>query len=210
MTAHELNVPTRRIWQLPAFVMIMAWAAAPVVLMPASTVHAGDPGAAVQEISDIQVVSPGEAEGKPAGLADLVGRMHPALVHFPIAWLLGLVVVDFVGLILKRETGQRAGLFVLGATVLSLLPTATTGFLRAVHMAPDPSLHSLLVTHRTLNIAVAALLVIALCLRAVRRNDLQAWSRIVYLGLVFVAAGLVLVAADFGGRMVYGPNYLPW
>jgi hypothetical protein len=35
-------------------------------------------------------------------------------------------------------------------------------------------------------------------------------SRIVYLALVFAATGLVLVAADFGGRMVYGPDYLPW
>ena len=57
---------------------------------------------------------------------------------------------------------------------------------------------------------IAAGLVAAFSLRLLRRNRLQGWSRIACLGLVLAATGVVLVAADFGGRMVYGPDYLSW
>jgi len=196
--------------RLTIFVLLSALASAALGLASQMAVHAADPAPAVEQIGDVQTVSPGEVEGKPTGLFDLIGRMHPALVHFPIAWLVGLALIDFVGLILKREAWQRAGIFVLGGTVLSLLPTAATGLLRAAHMPSDPAVHSLLVTHRTLNFAVASLVLAAFALRLVRRNRLQGPSRVVYLVLVFAATALVLVAADFGGRMVYGPDYLPW
>jgi uncharacterized membrane protein len=183
---------------------------AALALVPTAPLYAAAPEPAVEQLGDVQIVSPTEIEGKPISAGDLVGRLHPALVHFPIAWLVGLALIDFAGLVLKRDTWQRAGIFVLASTVLSLLPTAATGILRAAHMPSDPSVRTLLVTHRTLNFAVAGLVLAAFALRLVRRNILQGPSRVAYLALVFAAAGLVLVAADFGGRMVYGPGYLPW
>ena len=191
-------------------VLLAGFASSALAMAAATAVSAADPAPAVEQISDVQTVTPGEVEGKPSGLFDLVGRLHPALVHFPIAWLVGLVLVDFVGLILKREAWQHLGIFVLAGTVLSLLPTAATGLLRAAHMPSDPAVHALLVTHRTLNFVMAALVLAAFVLRLLRRNRLQGSWRIAYLALVFAATGLVLLAADFGGRMVYGPNYLPW
>jgi len=134
----------------------------------------------------------------------------PALVHFPIAWLVGLAIIDFFGLVRRREEWQRVGIFVLAGTVLSLLPTAATGLLRAAHMPSDAATHALLVAHRTLNFAVAGLVLAAFALRLWRRNSLAGRWRISYLVLLFAATGMVLVAADFGGRMVYGPDYLPW
>jgi len=189
---------------------IVVLAASAAVLAPGERAFAADPAPVVEEIGDVQIVSPGEAVGKPSGPADLIGRLHPALVHFPIAWLLGLTIVDCIGIIFKREAWRRAGIFVLVATALSLLPAAATGFLRAGHIAQDPPMHALLVTHRALNIAVVALVLAALSIRAIRRNNMQRWWRFAYLALIFSAAGSVLLAADFGGRMVYGPNYLPW
>jgi hypothetical protein len=102
------------------------------------------------------------------------------------------------------------GVFLLAGTVLSLLPTAATGLLRAAHMPSDATTHALLVTHRSLNFAVAGLVLAAFALRLWRRNCLQGWWRISYLVLLFAATGMVLLAAHFGGRMVYGPDYLPW
>jgi uncharacterized membrane protein len=195
-----------RRWAIYGVLVVLVASALALVL--ATPAHAADPGPAVEQLGDVQTVTTSEVEGKPTGLGDLVGRMHPALVHFPIAWLVGLAFIDFFGLVLKRETWQRAGVFVLGGMVLSLVPTAATGLLRAAHMPSD--VHALLVTHRTLNFAVTGLVLAAFALRLLRRNSLQGSSRVTYLALVFAATGLVLVAADFGGRMVYGPDYLPW
>jgi uncharacterized membrane protein len=159
------------------------------------------------------VVNPAAAEGKPSGLADLIGRLHPALVHFPIAGLVALAIVDFLGLILRREAWRQAGMVVLIAAGVSLLPAAGTGLLRAAYMQTDATEHALLVTHRTLNLTVAGLVAVALVLRLLRRRQqqgLQGAYRIVYLALVFGATGLVLLSASIGGRMVYGPDYLPF
>ena len=176
----------------------------------APAIGAAEPTAAPKQISDVQIVTSGAGEGKPTDLGDLVGRFHPALVHFPIAWLVGLAIIDFFGLVRRRQEWQRAGIFVLAGTVLSLLPTAATGLLRATHMPTDAATHALLVTHRTLNFVVAGLVLAAFALRLWRRNSLQGGWRITYLALVVAACGAVLLAADFGGRMVYGPDYLPW
>jgi len=62
------------------------------------------------------------------------------------------------------------GIFVLAGTVLSLLPTAATGLLRAAHMPSDAATHALLVAHRTLNFAVAGLVLAAFALRLWRRT----------------------------------------
>jgi uncharacterized membrane protein len=176
----------------------------------APAIGAAESTAAPEQISDVQIVTSGAGEGKPTDLGDLVGRFHPALVHFPIAWLVGLAIIDFFGLVRRREEWQRAGIFVLAGTVLSLLPTAATGLLRAAHLPMDAAMHALLVTHRTLNFVVAGLILAAFALRLWRRNSLRGGWRIAYLGLVVAACGAVLLAADFGGRMVYGPDYLPW
>ncbi len=75
-------------------------------------------------------------------------------------------------------------------------------------MTADTAEQALIVKHRTLNLIVTGLVIAALALRIVRRNQLHGASRIVYLALVYLATGAVLVAADFGGRLVYGPDYL--
>jgi uncharacterized membrane protein len=172
----------------------------------------GGPGAAppTESLDDVQVVHAPIAEGRPAGLGDLVGRLHPALVHFPIAWLIALLVIDLVGLVLKHEPWQRWGYWALIGAGLSLIPTVPTGFLRAAYLLPDPAVRQALVVHRTLNLVVTGLVVVALALRVLRRNRLGGAVKVGYLALVVLAAGLVLVAAGFGGKMVYGPNFLPF
>ena len=191
-------------------ILVVLAAMATTTLALASAMAAADPTPALEQVGDVQTVSPSEVEGKPSDVGDLVGRLHPALVHFPIAWLVGLAIIDFLGLVRRREEWQRVGIFVLAGTVLSLLPTAATGLLRAAHMPTDAATNALLVTHRTLNFAVAGLVLAAFALRLWRRNSLEGPWRISYLVLLFAATGMVLLAADFGGRMVYGPDYLPW
>jgi uncharacterized membrane protein len=192
------------------FSLLVVLAACVLALAPEIAGRAADAAPTIEQLNDVQVVSPAETGGKPSGLGDLIGRLHPALVHFPIACLVALAFVDFVGLVLRREAWRRAGMVVLIATAASLVPAAATGLLRAAYMPTDAAEHALLVTHRALNFTMAGLVVAALVLRAARRNQLQGAWRIAYLALVFVATGLVLVAADFGGRMVYGPDYLPF
>lgn len=193
---------------LPSILLVVA---ACVLCLAASvagsSVHAA---ATTGSDDDVQVLGPGAQEGARRQLGDLIGRLHPALVHFPIAGLVALAGVDFLGLVLRRTGWARAGIVLLVATTISALPTVGTGLLRGHYMAMDMEEHALLVKHRTLNLVVLGLLVAALAIRAVRGHALRGSGRIVYLVLIAVATGLILVAASFGGQMVYGPDYLPF
>jgi uncharacterized membrane protein len=194
----------------PAILLFLALLAATAT----ATAQGPAPGAVtsdkVEEIGQVEVVPAPSPEGEPAGLRDLLGRLHPALVHFPLAWLFGLLVIDFVGLGLGRQEWRRWGFFALVGTTLAFLPAAVTGLLREDYMPSDADVARALVIHRSLNFTVFGLVLAALGLRLFRRNDLQGWNRRGYLALVIVATGLVLLAADFGGKMVYGHHFLPF
>ncbi len=147
----------------------------------------------------------------PAG-GSLLGRMHPALVHFPIAWVFLLVVAEAAALLTGRDDLSRAGFPLLVLACLSFVPAALTGFLRASSMGDDPAFRALMVPHRNMNVAAAVLCVAALVLRTALRERFSArgkgrWS---YLLLVAGAGALLLVSGHLGGKMVFGPNYLPF
>ncbi|HEY3358265.1 MAG TPA: DUF2231 domain-containing protein [Polyangia bacterium] len=175
---------------------------------PASQPASGPGVGGVEEIGNVQVFAPGE-EGQaagPQGAGDLLGRLHPALVHFPIAWLCLLLLVEVVGV--RREAWHRAGMWVLVATLLSCLVAIPTGLLRADHLQEGAPAQRFVLLHRNLNLGMALALLAALAVRVM--GGPRAWARWGYLMLVLAATALILVAANVGGKMVYGANYLPF
>src|SRR5512143_3880246 len=76
----------------------------------------------IPEATEVTPLQPGpEKPVRPPGLRQMVGRVHPLLVHFPIAWMLLLVLVDGVTFFLHRPGWSRAGLLILLAAVVSMV-----------------------------------------------------------------------------------------
>ena len=166
-------------------------------------------GADPAEIEEVQDVSAVEPPGRPSALG-LLGRFHPALIHFPIAWVFLLQLVETIALINRREEWRRMSLFVLILACLSFIPAAATGFLRAASVGSDPEFRSLMVTHRNMNVAAALLCMGALALRLGLPRQFASRLRWLYLLLLSVCAVLLLVAGHLGGKMVFGQGYLPF
>ncbi len=166
---------------------------------------AADPG----QIEDVQEVTPVETAAPPSG-AGLLGRMHPALVHFPIGWVFLLLIVETAALITRRDELAKPGFLLLVLACLSFIPAATTGFLRASSIGNDPEFRALMVPHRNMNIAAAVLCLAALVLRIWGKKRSGAPARWPYLLLLAGACALLLVAGHLGGKMVFGANYLPF
>jgi len=81
----------------------------------------------IEEIQDVAAV-----EVTPAaqpGLMQLVGRIHPAVIHFPIAWLTLLLLIETVALFTGKAEWSKFGLYVLILTLLSFIPAVTTGWI---------------------------------------------------------------------------------
>jgi uncharacterized membrane protein len=137
--------------------------------------------------------------------------MHPALVHFPIAWVFLLLLLEAWALLARRDDLHRAGLPLLVLACVSFVPAALTGFLRASAMGNDPEFRALMIPHRNMNIAAGAACLAALVLRARRGNAAGgAKARWPYLLLVGTGAALLLAAGHLGGKLVFGPGYLPF
>lgn len=193
-----------------AFVVL---AAPTFVLGQAGAPAAGDDIEEIEEIETVEDVVVAPAAGGAArelGVLEIVGRMHPALVHLPIAWLILLLLVDLAGVALGREPFRAVGIWLAGLLVLSFIPAAAAGLIRATFPPYTAQTEGLVFLHRNLMLTVAGLTVAAFVLRLVRRNRLAGALQWAYLALLVAAVGLVTVAGHIGAKLVFGEDYLPF
>jgi len=142
-------------------------------------------------------------------LPDWAPSIHPLLVHFPIALLVTAVVLDGVGLLLRKVPGLRMAavlIYTLGA--LGALASFFTGRMAADLVAPSGAANAVLTDHADWAewtvwfFGIYALLRLGL-LWVDRKGRMPAWVS----GVFFIvgAGGLFLVweTAEHGAQMVF-------
>ena len=144
------------------------------------------------------------------GPAELVGRMHPAMVHFPIGWITLVLLLDLLTLVFVRRELEPAGLWALALGLLAFVPAVATGLLRAGYTTVSAGIYHPVETHRNLAFLVLLICVTALATRWKARKNLTGTVQWVYLAMMAVAAGLIGFVWHLGGKMVYGENFLPF
>lgn len=144
------------------------------------------------------------------GPAELVGRMHPAMVHFPIGWITLVLLLDLLTLVFGRRELEPAGLWALALGLLAFVPAVATGLLRAGYTTVSAGIYHPVETHRNLAFLVLLICVTALATRWKARKNLTGTVQWVYLAMMAVAAGLIGFVGHLGGKMVYGENFLPF
>jgi uncharacterized membrane protein len=134
----------------------------------------------------------------------LIGKLHPLLVHFPIALVLAAAGAELV----EIQTGHvrwrniavanlRAGAVMAALTLIAGWVLATAPFIEAT-----PSL----TLHRWAGVAAAAATVGASV--AARVDGKSRRSLAVYRGALFGAAVLVTIAGHLGAALVWGSDFL--
>lgn len=184
-----------------------------VLLPPAAPVgaqNARDDGTEeIEELDSFEDFEIVEADTAP-GLPELAGRLHPALVHFPIGWITLVLLLDLLALVLGRRELEQAGLWVLALGVLAFLPAVATGLLRAGTLTVSAGIYYPVETHRNLAFLVLFICLVALATRFRARKNFTGTVRWVYLAMMAAAAGLIGFVGHLGGKMVYGENFLPF
>lgn len=160
---------------------------------------AGPEPVAVQDgAGDSENAEPGAA----ARTFDWIARLHPAIVHFPVA-LLPLAFAS--ALLARRRARWRWTARVLaGLSVVTLPLAALTGWMLVG--APDPAASALLSWHRWNGVALA-LLALPLGLALARDREGGTGTAVLLLGLGTV---LVLGQGWMGGALVHGIDHLAW
>jgi uncharacterized membrane protein len=144
---------------------------------------------------DRSAMTPGEM------LLDWLGRLHPVIVHFPIAFLPAALFTAIVGRRRPAFAAPVQFLVVAGGIVAPI--AAILGWLNAIGAEPDP----LLTAHRWLGtvIGIAAL---PLAIWAWRRPaQVRSIGMIVVLSITSAA---IVVQGWFGGALVHGMDHMNW
>jgi uncharacterized membrane protein len=134
----------------------------------------------------------------------LIGRLHPVLVHFPIALILAAAAAEIAALF-TRAAWRTIAIANLRAGAAMGALTAIAGWALASTSLVEPS--RLLSWHRWAGMAATAMAIGAALLS--RRSHAAAGpSRLVYRAALFAAAAMIAVAGHLGGTLVWGEDFL--
>jgi len=154
-----------------------------------------------EELADVEASDEPE---QATGLIAVIGYLHPAAVHIPIAWLLLLFLIDAATFLKGREELVTLGYWLLLGTLASMSIAIATGLVRLDAMGLKGELLADAELHRNVQFACMALLSAAGILRWRNKNALSGKAQCIYLGLVALAALTVAVGGHLGGEMLYG------
>ncbi|BCX81220.1 hypothetical protein MIT9_P0798 [Methylomarinovum caldicuralii] len=136
------------------------------------------------------------------GLREMM-NWHPLWVHFPIAFLSVFFLVDLLAAVLRSRPLFVVANWLLGLGALGASVAAAFGLQAALTVPHPPQVHEILETHRYFALNATALAWLLLIWRFLNRGRFCLLGRLFHLLLaLFMVLNLVL-AADYGGLMVY-------
>jgi len=133
-------------------------------------------------------------------------NLHPLVIHFPLALLMGAALLYVAAWLLKSERFAHSAFVMLVLGALSLAVAVATGLYAEQGVMLALSVRDqLLKPHKQYMLATLALCT-TLTVWAIGARPFPKKGRLLFLFLVLVMVGMMTVGADFGGRMVYDYN----
>mgnify|MGYP001608727579 CR=1 FL=1 len=133
-------------------------------------------------------------------------NVHPLVIHFPIAFLMGAALCYVFAWVVRKDHFAMTGFSLLLLGALSLAAAVATGLYAAQGVMLHWSVRShLLEPHRQLMLLTSGFCAV-LTLWAVLDRPFPRRGRGFFMMLLFIMLGVMTLGADFGGRMVYDYN----
>lgn len=140
-------------------------------------------------------------------LLRFAGRLHPAVVHFPIALLVVGAALEAFSWLTRRARASEAAQIIVPLGAAAALLAMGLGLAAEEFAESGGEAHDVLERHETLGITTALLSVAVAVLGRVAARRGGAWLVVYRLALIAVAA-LVSVTGYVGGEVVFGSNHL--
>jgi uncharacterized membrane protein len=133
-------------------------------------------------------------------------NLHPLIVHYPIAFLTASVPVYLLAWIIRNESLELTGLWLLGLGTLGAAAAVYTGWVGSEGVMVAPSVRDhILIYHKWLMVGVLALSTLLAGWALFARPMPRRGRPLFLIGLVLMTAALVK-GADYGGWMVFDYN----
>ncbi len=144
----------------------------------------------------------------------LLGRLHPMVVHFPIALLTVAAVIEAWHVLRRRPVPSEAGTYCLAFGVAGAVASVCLGTLNAAHQSMTGEAAAALERHQVMGWISTVAAMGALGAGQFVRRAGQMRTVAVYVGLLVVTGAVVGATGHLGGELVYGERYLtgvlPW
>jgi uncharacterized membrane protein len=134
----------------------------------------------------------------------LIGRLHPLLVHFPIALVLIAAAAEIVATATGGWRWRTVAIANIRAGAAFAFIAAIAGWRLA--LAPGMDASALLEPHRWLGV-VAAAAAVTTALVSAAADGRSGPRTVLYRLMLFTAAALVAVAGHVGGLLVWGSDF---
>lgn len=125
--------------------------------------------------------------------------IHPALIPFPLAFLIGALIFDLLGVLLDRPTLWTTGGQLAVAGIIAALIAAVPGFVDYLYTVPPNSTGKARATrHMAVNLSAVVLFALALWLRGGTSSE----PGLIPLALEAAGSGLLTAGGWMGGVLV--------
>jgi uncharacterized membrane protein len=130
-------------------------------------------------------------------------NIHPIVVHFPIALIFAVIVVDLVGRITKNDSYLRVGTILTIFALAGALAAVGTGLFAEESVWHSEAAEELIETHELLGFVYLGILTLLTIVRLAAIRKLGGSTGWVAITIAVLAAGVVTFGAYFGGELVY-------
>lgn len=143
-----------------------------------------------------------------APATELVARLHPLVVHFPIALLLTGACAEWWRVIRRRDRASGTGIACVTVGALGTIAAVLTGLTNASTQPHSAGMLEAINTHRLAGLVAAGCALVAMLLGQAARRGVGRLSGRWYVFMVSIAAVAVGITGHLGGSLVYGADYL--
>jgi uncharacterized membrane protein len=135
-----------------------------------------------------------------------IQNVHPLVVHFPIAFLMGAALFYFLALIFRKDTLATTAFLLLILGAFSACVAAGSGLYAEDGVMVSLSVREHLLEHHEQLMLATTGLSIALTIWAVIARPFPRKKRGIFIFLIVIMLGIMTWGADYGARMVYDYN----
>jgi uncharacterized membrane protein len=133
-------------------------------------------------------------------------NVHPLMIHFPIAFLMGAALFYFLALIFRKGTLATTAFSLLIFGAFSACVAAGTGLYAEGGVMVSFSVREHLLEHHEQLMLATTGLSILLVFWAIIARPFPKKKRAIFILLFVVMLGIMTWGADYGARMVYDYN----
>jgi len=133
-------------------------------------------------------------------------NIHPLIVHFPIAFLLGSALFYVAAWIFRRDSLSNTAFSMLMVGAISMAVAVGTGLYAEDGVMISRSVRENLLTKHKDLMLIASGLSWGLTLWAIAARSFPSKGRVLFFLILLGLSGVLFYGADYGGRLVYDYN----